>query len=132
MKSPTAVLTFATILFITVLGSVIPHDTASSSDNASPLLYSLLHPLSLLYPRARANDGEQDVHTIATAFCKRCSEAYVGCANVSLDLIYGGGVEGLCVLMLTTELQTCSQCEIICQGVHVDGKLCKKECGWTQ
>jgi len=35
------------------------------------------------------------VHTMATTFCKRCSEAYVSCAGVSLDLIYGGGVEGL-------------------------------------
>jgi len=94
MKSLTTVLALA-VLSTTVLGSVIPHDTSSSPDNASPPSTSFPHPLSLLYPRAGANDGEQDVHTMATAFCKRCSEAYVDCANVSLDLIYGGGVEGM-------------------------------------
>jgi len=90
MKSLTTIFMLAlAVLFTTVLGSVIPHDTASSSDNASPP--SFLHPLSLLYSRAGANEGEQDVHAMATTFCKRCSEAYVDCANVSLGLIYGSG-----------------------------------------
>jgi len=80
MKYPTTIFALA-VLFTTVLGSVIPDDTTSSSDNASPHPNSLPHPLSLLYPRA--DDEEQDVHPMATTFCKRCSEAYVDCANVS-------------------------------------------------
>ena len=91
MKYPgTAIFALAVLSTIT-LGSVIPRDDAPvgiasvvnaalSSDNASPPPF-LPHPLSLLYPRA--DDENQDVHTMATTFCKRCSEAYVDCAKVS-------------------------------------------------
>ena len=79
MKSLTTTLAFAAALSTIVMCSVIPDDTTSSPDNASP--HSLPHPLSLLYSRAEA-DSDQDVHTMAT-FCKHCSDAYIDCANVS-------------------------------------------------